>query len=94
MSSLLETMVKNGEVFAKLNALDVNVVMADPKGVIVYFRPAKNSQLDIKVGSSSKEGSVIAECVSTQKEIRRIVPKEVFGCTVKVICIPLYDEMN
>ncbi|MEL7564274.1 MAG: polysaccharide biosynthesis C-terminal domain-containing protein [Dehalobacterium sp.] len=67
--------------------------MADSKGVIVYFRPAKNSLLDIKVGSNSRPGSVIAECVSTQKEIRRMkltMTSMLIGGGLNVILDPIF----
>lgn len=92
MSSVLETIIENAELFSKLTPLDTNVVIADAEGTIVHFVKAKQLQLNIEVGAKASSSGAIAESLLTGKEAQKIIPKEVYGFPVKAISVPLYED--
>jgi len=92
VSSILDVMFKNAELFSKLTPLDTNVVMADSEGKVIQFIAAKQFKLDIEIGSKVSSSGAIAECISTGKEVQKIIPKEVYGFPIKAISIPLYED--
>ncbi|MEL7565036.1 MAG: methyl-accepting chemotaxis protein [Dehalobacterium sp.] len=92
MSSKLDIMIENADLYSKLTPLDINVVIADPEGTVIKFIAAKQFHLDIEVGSKVSSSGAIAECISTGKEVQKIIPKEVYGFPIKAISIPLYED--
>ncbi|MTV48602.1 hypothetical protein GJ688_06345 [Heliobacillus mobilis] len=90
--SHLDSLIMYAELFQKLTPLDCCVMVADTEGRIVRFIQARSFSMDIHEGSiASSKGSVI-ECLQTGREIQKVVPKEVYGVTVKAISVPIIDD--
>ncbi|HMM20732.1 MAG TPA: methyl-accepting chemotaxis protein [Selenomonadales bacterium] len=78
--------------YQKINPLDCCIMICDIRGIVVKYVPAKTFQMAVREGEPAASGGTLDECLKTQKEIHRVLPKELYGVVVKAISVPIYED--
>ncbi len=90
--SALDFAVQSAKTYQSLSVLDCCITISDSIGTIISFIPAKTFETLTRVGDKVVIGGSIDECLKTQKEVNKILPKEFYGVTVKVISVPIIED--
>lgn len=76
----------------RLNQLDCAISVTDAEGKIMGLVPAKTFPMSANLGDVVSPQGSTAECIRTKKEVQKIVPKDVYGVSVKAKCVPIFDD--
>jgi hypothetical protein len=90
--SVLDAAIQSAKLYQSLSVLDCCITISDSVGTIISFIPAKTFETLTRVGDKVATGGSINECLKTQKEVNKILPKELYGVTVKVISVPIIED--
>ena len=87
------TIIKSqAELFKKLNPLDSVVMVTDVDRTVLQYIRGEKFDLNITVNSKASEEGAIAKCLSTGKQVNANLPKEIYGTSIKVIAMPIFDN--
>jgi len=89
--SILTSVIEAAPLFQQQNPLDNYIAISDHEGTILLFLEAKTFKMHLKAGDRGSSKGANAECVLTRREVRKTLPKEMYGVVVKVICTPIFD---
>ncbi|MBP2640799.1 MAG: yfmS 10 [Firmicutes bacterium] len=92
--SILNSVIDAAPLYQKQNPLDNYIAITDPEGVIVLFLQAQTFTMNVKVGDQVASQGAVADCTRTRQEVRKTLPKEIYGRVVKVISTPIFDGSN
>ncbi len=92
--SMLEAVINAAPLYQKQNPFDNYIAITDPEGVIQLFLQAQTFTMNVKKGDKVASQGAVADCNRTKQEVRKTLPKEVYGVIVKVISTPVFDEGN
>lgn len=88
----IDSVVASAPFYQQISTLDSSITIADAEGTILYYLKAKTFGGDLKPGSKIAEKGSGAECLRTKSVIRRVLPKEVYGITIKSTSIPIVED--
>jgi len=88
----LQSIIDSSAEYQKLNPMDCCIMVCDTRGIIVKYIPASTFNMAAREGDPVAAGGSLDECLKTQNEIHKILPKELYGMVVKAISIPIYEE--
>lgn len=89
--SILNSVIEAAPLYQKQNPLDSYIAITDPEGVLVLFLQAQTFTMNVKVGDKVASQGAVADCTRTRQEVRKTLPKEIYGRVVKVISTPIFD---
>jgi len=92
--SILNSVIEAAPLYQKQNPLDNYIAITDPENVIVLFLQAQTFTMNVKVGDKVASQGAVADCARTRQEVRKTLPKEIYGRIVKVISTPIFDGSN
>ena len=90
--SKLESVIDAAEFYQKINPLDAGIAICDAEGIIKQFLPPTTYSFKVIVGNKIDPGDPLYECLETQKPVQRVVPKEVYGMTIKIMVAPIFEN--
>ncbi len=88
----LDVIINSAPIFQKLVPMDSCIVISDHEGIIVKYLSANTFNLGIKEGQKAAAGGSTDKCLQTKKEINVILPKELYGFSVRAITRPIADD--
>ncbi len=88
----LETLNFYLSTFKQLNPLDCVILLADKDGVIINIVQADKFKLNANIGEKLSNESALTECLYAKKIVHKVVPKEVYGVSIKAIGTPIFFE--
>ncbi|PAB60284.1 methyl-accepting chemotaxis protein [Anaeromicrobium sediminis] len=86
-----DSLLKVGEYIKDIVDEDAFFSLSDREKILKYI-PGDELDIDDKEGSLLARGTMMYECVTNNKKVTRIVPKEAFGVPFKGIVIPIRDD--
>jgi hypothetical protein len=90
----LNEVINTAPLFQKLVPMDSCIVMSDAEGTIVKYLPAKTFNLNLEEGNKAASGGSTDRCLQTREEINIVLPKELYGFSVRAITWPVIDDCN
>lgn len=90
--NVLDAAIQSAADYQRLNIADNCIVITDAQGKILHFLPANSFSMEMKVGDIVSPTGSTAECIKTQAEVCKVIPKELYGVTVKASCVPLFEN--
>lgn len=90
--SVLNTLISYADMFQRLNPLDCCVMISDKDGVIVNFVQPKGFTMNVSLGAKVSSSGSIGECLTTRKEVKKTLPKELYGIPIKAISVPIFED--
>ncbi len=90
--SMLQSTIDTAPIYQSVSALDCTVWICDAEGFIVHCQPAKTFEMVIGVGEKVKENGSLDKCLKSGQAVSMIIPKELYGNTVKAVARPLFED--
>lgn len=90
--SSLDSLIYAGPIFQALFPIDCEVLVTNAEGTFIGISHAKTFSIKADIGSKAREGGAIQESLAVKKTVTRILPKEMYGDTVKSISYPIVED--
>lgn len=90
--SILQSIIDTASIYQSGSALDCTYWICDADGIIVHCQPAKTFSMLIEPGEKIKENGSLGQCIKSGKQLSMIIPKEMYGNTVKAIANPIFEN--
>lgn len=88
----LESVVSSVKYLHWSNPLDAGIVVCDANGIVVQFLAPKTYDFKVIVGEKISNNDPIMECLITKRPLKKLIPKEIYGFTIKLIISPIFKE--
>ncbi|MBV7274295.1 chemotaxis protein [Clostridiaceae bacterium UIB06] len=80
------------ELLKKLNPLDCAVMIVNIDGIILQYIKGEKFDLNTAINSKVSESGALVKCLRTGKKVTTNLPEELYGISIKVIAMPIFEN--
>jgi methyl-accepting chemotaxis protein len=88
---ILQSVIDSAPLYQAGSAQECAVLVCDADGIILHHEPTKAFDMMVKLGEKIKADGSVDRCMKSGHAVNIIVPKELYGTTVRSIAIPIFD---
>ncbi|WP_378954880.1 methyl-accepting chemotaxis protein [Pelosinus sp. sgz500959] len=90
--AILQSIIDAAPIYQSVSAFDSAIWISNADGIIVHCQAAKTFDMTIGLGEKIKENGSMDQCLKNGKEISMVIPKEMYGNSVKAIAKPIFEN--